>query len=234
MLLGKHVFYISALLVGLFITGRSIDEGLARLSIVKSVRVVQNDDKAIMSWLRDKKVMLFYRWQVGDDERNQAFCIVRACDENPNYECAGVKLSIVDGMGRVIHEEHYSEVYRMYPVFALRKAHPQLVIEGDYGGSAKFFEMLDYRNGQIVSLMGKPNNDFSAGAEVRPQFRTEVNAAKEPFQILLTHGASGLASPGEKYTNVYRYKEGSYRFVGSFPQQRVDDYMEKLMRGNLP
>ena len=47
---------------------------------------------------------------------------------------------------------------------------------------------------------------------------------------MLTEGV-GLASPIQKDTRVYRYKNGTYQFAGEFPQQKLDDYMEKLLKG---
>jgi len=90
--------------------------------------------------------------------------------------------------------------------------------------------MLHYRNGKVVELINEKESDFDAGAEVRAQFRTGINPANEPFQIMLTRGV-GLASPARKYTTVYRYKDGRYQRVGEFAQQEADDYMEGRLMG---
>jgi hypothetical protein len=76
-----------------------------------------------------------------------------------------------------------------------------------------------------VDLIDEKDSEFDIGAEVRPQFRGGLTPGLEPFQILLTRGV-GLASPGRKYTTIYRYKDGKYRPVGEFAQQAVDNYIE--------
>ena len=75
----------------------------------------------------------------------------------------------------------------------------------------------------------KMANEFSTSAEVRPQLRTGVNAAIEPYEILLTQGI-GLPSPDQKVTNVFRYKDGRYRYFGEFQQEKVDDYIDGLLK----
>jgi hypothetical protein len=50
---------------------------------------------------------------------------------------------------------------------------------------------------------------------------------------MLTEGV-GLASSATKETRVYRYKKGEYQHVGTFPQQKLDDYLEKLLKEYRP
>ncbi len=194
---------------------------------------VKDDSKKIVQILQDARVVAFSSWPVQDESKSLSYT-VQSFEQDPHYEGgAGVKLSIFDEAGAMIYEDYFSEVHRIYPSNALRKGSSQLVMEVGYGGSASFLEMLDYQNGKVVNLMEvvKPNNDFHAGAGVRPQFRGGVNPAVEPYQVLLTGGV-GLASPVEKHTDVFRYKDGAYRYVGRFSAQKVDDYIEKLMAEN--
>lgn len=141
-----------------------------------------------------------------------------------------VRLSILDQSGAEIFGQDLGGVSRIYPSYALRKGSPQLVLEVDYGGNAGVLEVLDYQDGKVVDLTDaiKPDNDFGSNAEVRPQFRAGVNAATEPFQILLTQGP--LPGSEEKITRVFRFKDGRYRFYGEFSQRKVDDYIEQLMK----
>jgi hypothetical protein len=74
----------------------------------------------------------------------------------------------------------------------------------------------------------EPNNDFDVEAEVCPQFQDGVVSYKEPFQVLLTVGV-GLASPVEKYTKVFRYKDGAYRYIGMVPRREIDNQLERLL-----
>ena len=142
-----------------------------------------------------------------------------------------MKLTIFDSSGKPVYEDYFESLIRMYETTALRNSSFQLVFEAVYGGTGTYhLRMLDYRDGKIVKLLDGEDGLFNADAEVRPQFRSDTIPAKEPFQIMLTEGV-GLASPAPKETRVYRYKNGVYRHVGTFPQQKLDDYLEKLLKG---
>lgn len=184
-------------------------------------------EKSLVRQLKDARINTFNTWSVGDGD---LFYTVQAFDQDPKYEEPGVKLSIFGEAGQVVYEDHFSEVQNIYSSYALRKAAPQLIVEVNYGGSTGFLKMLDYQDGKVVDLMEsvKPNNSFTVSAAVCPQFRAGVNPAKEPFQVLLTEGV-GLASPIEKYTKVFRYKDGAYHYVGKFPTGQVDDYMDRVL-----
>jgi hypothetical protein len=183
----------------------------------------------------DKRVIAYGLWEEGDADMEKLSYLARAFDHDPNYKGAGVTLAVLNRAGSVIYQDYFTNLHRVYRTNALRGDRPhldpsQLVVEVDYGGSSAFLLVLDYQNGKIVDLMNAANreSDFDIGAEVRPQLRTGVNPAITAYQILLTNGVS-LASPAEKLTRVFRYKDGSYRFQGEFPQRKLDDYMEKLI-----
>lgn len=196
--------------------------------------IAKGSNESIVQMLQNEKVVAFNRWYAQDGEDKNLLCIVKAFDQDPNYDGKGVKLSVLDQSGTEIYSDYFSSVNHIYPISALRKGSTQLVIEFDYGGNTSFLKMLDYHNGKIVNLTKaiEPDNDFTAGAEVRPQFRSTVNPAMEPFQVQLTQGSSGLPSAGEKYTKTFRYKDNFYQYIGEFSQQKVDDYIEKLMEEN--
>lgn len=192
---------------------------------------VESNVENCLRLLRDSDVIAFNRWRVEGSPDKGLIYTVRAFDQDPCYEGKGVKLSMFNEPGALIYEKCFSEVHRVYLSNALREASfPQLVLEVSYGGSDGFLEMLDYQDGKVVSLTDaiKPNNSFRSGANVRPQFRSSIIPALEPSEILLT--PDGLANPGEKYTVVYRYKDGAYRYAGEFSQRKVDDYIEELMK----
>lgn len=201
-----------------------------------SVEQVQTESKTVkanrtfLQELQDARVIAFNSWPVQDREDRNLFYSVQAFDQDPNHEGPGVKMSIFNQAGALLFENYFTEVQNIYPSHALRKSTPQMVMEVGYGGGASFLKILDYQDGKIIDLMDtvKPNNDFTISAEVRPQLRTGVNLAVEPYEVLLTEGI-GLASPAEKYTKVFRYRDGAYRYAGEFSAQKVDDYIEKLL-----
>lgn len=187
------------------------------------------DSDSFINRLNDERIVAIHRWDVENDEEKTLLCVFQAFDKNPHYEGSGIKLSILEPSGALIYEAYFTELQRVYSIPALRDLSDQLIIEISYGGSTSFLQMLDYRNGKVIELVDGKESDFEVGAEVRPQFRSSISPANEPFQIMLTHGV-GLASPARKQTSVYRYKDGKYRFVGSFLQQELDDYIEELLK----
>ena len=188
----------------------------------------QGDNKSLLDQLNDERIVAIHNWRIDDNEEKLLLCVVQRFDKDPQYDGSGVKLTIIDPTGATVYEKRYSEVGRVYSATALRNLSEQLVIEANYGGSTSFLHMLDFRNGKVVELIDAKESDFDVGAEVRPQFRSGVQAASEPFQIMLTHGV-GLASPARKSTSVFRYKDGKYRRLGEFSQQQVDDYVERQL-----
>lgn len=230
----KKVVTLCAICAGLvaFAVAFGLIEDNAR-SVKQSSIDVKTDNRSVFRQLQDARIVSFNSWYMGDDDKNLTYT-VQAFVQDPKYDGAGVKLSIFDEAGRVIYEDRFSEVQSIYSSYVLRKGSPQLIMEVSYGGSTSFLKMLDYQNGKVVDLMEavKHNNDFDVNAEVRPQLRTGINPAEKPYQVLLTEGI-GLASPAEKDTKVFRYKDGAYRYVGKFSTREVDDYIEKLMARSI-
>jgi hypothetical protein len=187
-------------------------------------------DSELIQTLRQQKVEAFYAWNGGDSDGGPLLCLVRAFDKDPNWDGGGMKLTIFNPTGQPIYQDYFESLIRLYETTALRNLASQLVFEAVYGGTGTYhLRMLDYRQGKIVKLFDGENGLFNADAEVRPQFRSDTFPAKEPFQVLLTEGV-GLASSALKETRVYRYKNGTYLHVGTFPQEKLDDYLEKLLK----
>lgn len=147
-----------------------------------------------------------------------------------SYRLPDQTLDITGSKGEMLFSESFSEVIRVYRVYALRSSIPQLVVEYTGGGQDKFLMMLDYVDGRIVNLTKAEGLNMSFGSDVHvaPRFDASADPVKDPFQILLTN--EGLASPGEKYVNVYRFRDGQYKYVGRFSRNAVDDYANKLIR----
>lgn len=190
----------------------------------------QSLNNGFLKRLNNERIVAIQQWFVEGEEEKTLVCVFRAFDKDSDYDGPGVKLSILDPSGASIYERRFSEVQRVYPTTALRGVSSEMVVEVSYGGSTSFLHMLAYRDGKVVELIDDKEGEFEVGAEVRPQFRSGIIPASEPFQILLTHGV-GLASPAMKYTSVHRYKDGKYQLIGEFSQKEVDDYMEERLKG---
>jgi hypothetical protein len=228
----KQILFASALIITITgVVALALKSGVSLGRSADNASPTKDSSENISQALKEARVVSFIKWPAGDAENDTLSCIVRAFDQDPKYEGAGVKLTIHDQAGKVVFGDYFSGVHRIYYSYALRTPAPQLVLEVDYGGSTNFIKVLDYQNGKVIDLMDAANStsEFATSAELRPQLRAGVNSAIEPYQIFLTQGI-GLASPAEKSTNVYRYKDGRYRYLGQFPQQKVDDYIEDLLK----
>jgi hypothetical protein len=203
---------------------------ISRPEMVAKAENLKATDSELARSLRQEKVEAFYKWNIGYSDEQALLCVIRAFDQDPNWEGRGMKLTIFNPSGKPIYEEYFESLMRVYETTALRNLSSQFVLEVVYGGTGTYhLLMLDYRQGKIVKLLYGEDGLFNANAEVRPQFRSGTFPAKEPFQIMLTEGV-GLASPAPKVTRVYRYKNGAYQYSGRFPQPKLDDYMEKLLK----
>jgi hypothetical protein len=187
-------------------------------------------DSEVIQDFRHQNVEAVYTWHANYVGGENLLCLVRSFDKDPHWNGRGMKLTIFDHAGKLIYEDYFESLMRIYETSALRDLSFQLVFEVIYGGTGTYhLRMLDYRNGKIIKLLDGDAGLFNADAQVLPQFRSETFPAKEPFQIMLTEGV-GLASSAPKETRVYRYTNGAYRHVGTIPRQKLDDYMEDLLK----
>lgn len=175
---------------------------------------------AVLSVLRESNIKAFGEWDVGEDFP-VLFVVIKSDDAD--------KFFVQDKTGKLLYENVGINIQRVYPVTALRLPRSQLVFEYDEGGSDSFVQMLDYHDGKVSEKIGSTQgeNSFGADVEIRPQFRTTIDPAREPFEIFLTE--YGLASPAGKYTNVLRYKNGTYRVVGAFDRVKAGNCVESLL-----
>src|SRR5882724_11661297 len=180
-------------------------------------KVISNQlgDQELMGLLSKKRILAFYSWEIGDNaNEGKVFCLFTKVDHDSKYPENGVQFSVYDSAGHLLYQDFFSNLKSYYPVNALRTAYSQLALEVDSGGSGTYFlQLLDYKDGKIRRLLDPKQNDFNAMAEIKPQFRSDVVASREPFEIRLTRGV-GLSSSAEKRTSVYRFEEGGYRYVG--------------------
>jgi hypothetical protein len=228
---GAYLVFIGCLLIGVaFAVGSRMAKHIPYRDVPSQTSASKKvDDLNVVKRLKAERIVAVHRWHVENEEEKSLLCVFQAFDKDPHYEGNGIKLSILEPSGASVYEAYFSELQSVYSTSALRNLSDQLVVEVGYGGSTSFLHMLDYRNGKVVELIDKKESEFDVGAEVRPQFRSGVSPATEPFQIMLTQGV-GLASPARKSTAVYRYKNGRYRRTGEFPQQDADDYIENLIK----
>jgi hypothetical protein len=196
--------------------------------VIKSARSQQLQQpsaaiESIARRLKDSQIVATYHWNV--DEGKDLLCIVRRSKGGSVLSGDAVTLTIIDSSGKALYEDKFSEVERIYSVWALRKPQPQLAVEVGYGGSTSFLRLLDLKGDSVVSLTEKDGIDFDVSAEVRPQIRQDVaDPLREPFEILVIHRTSTLYRG-----SVYRYEGGSYKYRGEFSPRTVGDFVEKQL-----
>jgi len=179
--------------------------------------LVKRNDIDVISQLRQKKLKTFGEWDVGEDSPYLYF--VEETD-------GGDRLQVINSNYEILYEKTLPEISRVYGITALRKPYDQLVFEYHEGGNDYFVQMLDLVSGKVSEQIysAKADNTFSANIVIQPQFRSGVDPAKEPFEVLLTD--FGLPSAAGKYTKVLRYKEGMYRLIGEFDRAKAAEFIE--------
>lgn len=153
--------------------------------------------------------------------------VVKPAKLEGTTQADGELLFILDEAGKTIFEHRAVSFSKIWTGRVLGKERSQLVIENvNYGGSGRFFKVLDYTNNQVVDLTEDSDAMYDAFAEIVPQFHKGSDAIKEPFQILLT--SPGLSNPIH-YTTVLRYRNGKYVLVGQYIRNEAAAFTEKLM-----
>jgi len=173
--------------------------------------------------LAESKIRIYGEWNAGDDAA-LSYATLKGED--------GDIFIVSDPSGKILFEEKFHEVHKVYSLWALRTLIPQLVLEFDEGGQDSYVQMLDYQKGKISKIIDETNgaNSFGASLVIQPQFRAGINPAKEPFEILLID--FGLPSPAGYATKVFRYDGTKYRSVGKFDRQQAANCKEKLIATN--
>lgn len=174
----------------------------------------------ILSELKEEKIKTYGAWDVGED--SPLVYLVKNNDEQDVF-------SIINSSGKILYENKVIEIGNVYQVWAIRTDEPQLVFEYNEGGQDSFVEMLNYDQGNISEIIDSTNgaNSYGAGISIQPQFRSNINPAKEPFEILLNE--YGLASSAGKFTKILRYKDKKYRYFGEYDREKSGDCKEKFI-----
>ena len=185
------------------------------------------DINVIARRLVDEKVVAFYKWDVDDDI--VLFCIARDIGKPDLPGEPITTFSIIDQQGKLLYEIDGIEINNISKSAMLRNSRWQLVVDVNGGGKVNSLKILDYQQGKITELLDDEDQQYSISALIKPQFRSGVTPSQEPYEILLVRGV-GLASPDEKYVNVYRYSDGAYELKGEVPQKLLDNYLEQQLR----
>ena len=195
------------------------------------------EETSLTNFLKKNRISSITTWDLTDDntlsgEGEIAYCITRSPDNDDKNDSSSIKVLIVDGNGKQIYEDKFDYIEKIYTNHLTRKNSAQLVFEASVGRNG-IIKILDYQKGKIITLLdsSKYNSKSIINAEIRPQFQTGIKTGSEPFQVLLNTGI-GLSSPEEKFTEVFRFKEGNFVNVGKFSSTKLDDFIERSIAEN--
>lgn len=194
-------------------------------------------ENSLVSFLKKNQISSVTTWDLIDEdtiigEGTVAYCITQSQNEKASDDTSRVKVSIINENGSQIYVDEFYSVEKIYTSRITRENPPQLVIEAGFWRSG-IVKILDYQKGKVVVLFdsSKSSGNSVLNAEIRPQFQTGIKTGSEQYQILLNTGV-GLPSPEEKFTEVFRYKNGAFVNVGNFSITKMDNYIEKLLSEN--
>lgn len=209
-----------------FIGAVACSTGISEPAMVSQEQGKTTDTNAIAQKLLDDKVVAFYQWEIDTD--TTLLCIARDLLK-PEFPGEPTNVfSIIDRQGKLLYQIDGVERPHISESWMLRTMRSQLVVGVNTGGRMSELKILDYQNGKITELLDKADQHYLISA-IKPQFRSGVIPAQEPYEILMITGI-GLPSSDEKRVSVYRYADGSYEFNGAVPQKLLDNYMERLLK----
>lgn len=202
------------------------------ISVLALVFVSNKETLKMSLESNDCNVLAFYKkgianygiWNIGTREGDYLFYLIKEAKADNEYLYDGKSLNIYDKDGELIYEERANSFGGIEILDILRQSRGQLIIKSvNYGGSGRFFKILDYREGKIISITDENDTIYSGGVEILPQYQKGVKPYSEPYQILLT---DTLTSSSPEAT-VLRYVNDRYVSVGILSQTEVGDFIDK-------
>jgi|SRR5687768_3733233 len=150
-------------------------------------------------------------WKLSEKADDKLFYFIAVNEDTSNSET----LRISNMNGKVLFETEANDFGRVFIFNILRQGRPQMIIPSiNYGGSSRFFSILDYVDGKVIALSDEDEAQYSGDFTIVPQYQEERYFAL-PFQILLTEA---VASKDAEAT-VLRYVDGRYLAVGNVSQR---------------
>jgi hypothetical protein len=210
-----------------FFTGAiACSTGVGKPASISQEQGKTTDSNAMVQRLLDEKVVAFYQWEIDTD--TTLLCIARDSGRPKEIGEPNNIFSIIDRQGKLLYQIDSVDIGSISSSSLLRNMRSQLVVDVNEGGRMSDLKILDYQNGKITELLDEDDQE-NLFALIKPQFRSGVIPAQEPYEVLMIRGG-GLASPGEKYVSVYRYADGSYEFNGEISQKLLDNHLEQLLK----
>jgi hypothetical protein len=161
--------------------------------------------------LKQRGISRYGIWKLSEKPEDRLFYFVGVDKGEPDSEV----LSITDANGKLLFRESATYFDKVFTFSILRQARPQLIIPSiNYGGSGRFFKVLDYRDGKVISLNDADDTLYSGDFTILPQYQ-EKRYFELPYQVLLTES---VAAEGADAT-ILRFANGRYVSVGKVSQR---------------
>lgn len=192
-------------------------------------------ENSLVSFLKKNQINSVTTWDLTDEDNLEgsgriAYCITKSKNRNASDGTPRVEVLIIDDNGSPIYVDEFDSIEKIYTSRITRRNPSQLVINGSIGRIG-VVKILSYLNEKIIILMdsSKFSDKSAINLDIRPQFQTGIKTGSQPYQVLLTTGI-GLPSSEEKFTDVFRYKDGTFMNVGKFSTTEMDNYIEKILK----
>lgn len=164
-------------------------------------------------------------WNLSGKPKDKLFYFIGVNKDERDSE----SLSIFDADGKLLFQDSSNYFGRVFTFNILRQNRPQMIIPDiNYGGSGRFFKILDYMDGKVISLTDEDEALYSGDFTILPQYQEKQFFAL-PFQVLLTEN---LVSEDAEAT-ILRYVDGKYVSAGKVSQRDMWNW-EKSRTKSVP
>jgi hypothetical protein len=186
---------------------------------LKPLLVLNGTDLDLIQGYKEKLsqagIKEYGEWQFTEESPQKLWYVIKKAAQNVDYE--EEVFSIYDYKKRMIYRETANSFDGVEIKNLLDQKRSQMVIKRiNFGGSGDIFKILDYQNGEIVSLTDNDDTLYSGEVTIIPQYQDQKYYSL-PYQVFLSNN---LVSKDATAT-VLRYVDGKYVAVGEFNQNII-------------
>ncbi len=163
-------------------------------------------------------------WRTGENENDKLFYLTKEKPADEKHPIGGEFLRIYDSNHKLIFEEAAVSFGEIEVISMLRQAKRQLVIKSiNNGGSGRFFQILDFQGGKIVSLTNEDETLYSGEIAIFPQYHDGEKNYSAPLQVFL----NDYLISSSPTSSVLRFSNGKYLNVGKLDLVEVGKSIDR-------
>lgn len=177
--------------------------------------------KSFQANLKKIGIKNYGEWQTLIDSPKKLYYFVKSQvqDDKTDVEV----LNIHDENGKLIYQDTAGSFEGIEIFDILRQKGNQMIIKQvNYGGSGSFFQILDYKNGKVVSVTNEDDALYSGELTIIPQYHEEKYYSL-PYQVFLSQYLVSKDAPA----TVLRYVGDKYVSVGTLNQKNIGNALIK-------